>query len=181
LSCSASATILSCEGGSGPVACTVFKTGGRGDEPRRWVRLPCALASVTRGSPWDTDLWGKSGVHRCGTPEDRTPPLAETRPAIRCTTLGAPVSLPLTGRVWILTRRVPEHPVFTLSTCHANRRPASYRPPSRESTVRARKSRWLSQRRQVGRERMIKSRHRQPGCAKYRPRRYSRSVEFGGG
>jgi|GEM_PF-3967922 len=28
-----------------PLECTVFKTGGRGDEPRRWVRLPCALAS----------------------------------------------------------------------------------------------------------------------------------------
>ncbi|GBD21764.1 hypothetical protein HRbin28_02223 [bacterium HR28] len=26
-----------------PLECTVFKTGGRGDEPRRWVRLPCAL------------------------------------------------------------------------------------------------------------------------------------------
>ena len=49
MSCSASATILSCEGGSGPVACTVFKTGGRGDEPRRWVRLPCALAGVRTG------------------------------------------------------------------------------------------------------------------------------------
>jgi hypothetical protein len=42
---------------------------------------------------------------------------------MRCTTLGAPVSLALNGRVWILTRRVPEHPVLTLSTCHPNRDP----------------------------------------------------------
>ncbi len=34
-------------GGSGPVACLVFKTSGRRDERRRWVRLPCALATDT--------------------------------------------------------------------------------------------------------------------------------------
>ncbi len=34
-------------GGSGPVARAVFKTVVRGDEPRRWVRLPCALAHST--------------------------------------------------------------------------------------------------------------------------------------
>jgi len=33
-----------------PLKCTVFKTGGRGDEPRRWVRLPCALASASPAS-----------------------------------------------------------------------------------------------------------------------------------
>ncbi len=31
------------EGGSGPVARTVFKTDGRSDELRWWVRLPSAL------------------------------------------------------------------------------------------------------------------------------------------
>jgi hypothetical protein len=31
-------------GGSGPVARAVFKTVVGGDEPPRWVRLPCALA-----------------------------------------------------------------------------------------------------------------------------------------
>ncbi len=34
------------ESGYGPVVVLVFKTGGRGGEPRRWVRLPRALAST---------------------------------------------------------------------------------------------------------------------------------------
>ncbi len=33
------------ESGYGPVAVLVFKTSGRSDELRRWVRLPCALAT----------------------------------------------------------------------------------------------------------------------------------------
>ncbi len=33
-------------GGLGPVARAVFKTVVGGDEPPRWVRLPCALALI---------------------------------------------------------------------------------------------------------------------------------------
>jgi hypothetical protein len=133
------------------------------------------------GSARDTDLWGKSGVHRCGTPEDRTPPASRdsTSDMVHNTgSTGEPASH------WSSLDTDPTSagtPRFHAVNVPPQPRPASYRPPSRESTVRARKSRWLSQRRQVGRERMIKSRHRQAGCARYRPRRYSRSVEFGGG
>ncbi len=35
------------ESGCGPVAVLVFKTSGRGGEPRRWVRLPRALGHTT--------------------------------------------------------------------------------------------------------------------------------------
>jgi len=38
-------TTISSESGCGPVAAQVFKTCGRGDELRRWVRLPRALAN----------------------------------------------------------------------------------------------------------------------------------------
>jgi len=47
--CTALSTI-SIESAYGPVAVTVFKTVGRSDELRRWVRLPRALESVRETS-----------------------------------------------------------------------------------------------------------------------------------
>ena len=101
MSCSPSAMILSCEGGSGPVACTVFKTGGRGDEPRRWVRLPCALASGRTGVRVGYE-WGTSGV-RVGydrsagvRPADTQNPRRRHGQRGQSATIVSPGQLPLT-------------------------------------------------------------------------------------